>query len=451
MADTLDQIYMNTSLGGTEFDSDGEHTLLTTDANTSYVIKDMNVINTSSFTDTNLELNGFSVGSLSSNATGSLIIPPSSTLKIKTTDYPLKVYEQKTAMSINTNGTVVQKEYFDKSGNSVGTTQLGYTGNATTLNTQVRDIDLFTTGSNTYVVYVTTDGNSSHTVQQVLAQDYNQSASSTEVVSTSQSGESYHPYGIMDHETYGPIAVNLTNAGNLQYHTLGDTVATVTPSSWNSGSITNGSYDITSSSYPQAYIDHNYFWYFRNSSLATYLYAINMTTGNQLRFQMASLGMNGERPFAIAYRASDDRFIYYSHHNNSNWVYKIFKKTKTQIDAVTANTNYSPADSFIEEGERAHHNTPNITYVSSRELSYDKDGNIGVQDTQAHVRFQSPDGTYLGASSDLTDITFSDGQTHSSDSRVFFRRYKPMTSAAISSQGITSPSFGIQLLGIKNV
>jgi hypothetical protein len=451
MADTLEQIYMNTSLGATEFDSDGEHTLLTTDANTSYVIKDMNVQNTSSFIDTNLELNGFSVGSLTANATGSLIIPPSSTLKIKTTDYPLKVYEQKTAMSLNTNGTVIQKEYFNTSGVSVGTTQLGYTGNSATLNTQVRDIDLFTTGSNTYVVYVTTDGNSSHTVQQVLAQDYNQSASSTAVASTAQSGQSYHPYGIMDHETYGPIAVNLTDNGNLQYHTLGDTLTTVTPSSWNSGSITNGSYDITSSSYPQAYIDHNYFWYIRNNSLNIYLYAINMTTGVQLRFQMASNGMTGERPFAIAYRESDDKFIYYSHHNNSNWAYKIFNKTKTQIDAVTANTNYNAADSFSEENTRAHQNTPNIAYVTSRELSYDKNGNIGVQDTNAHVRFQSPDGTYLGASSDLEDITFSDGQTHSSDNRVFFRRYKPMTSAAISSQGITSPSFGIQLLGIKNV
>ena len=83
MADTLDQIYMNTSLGETEL-TDGEHTLVTTDANTSYVIKDMNLIGSFSSLDagSHLELNGFNVSDLTSNATGSLVVPPSSTLKI---------------------------------------------------------------------------------------------------------------------------------------------------------------------------------------------------------------------------------------------------------------------------------------------------------------------------------------------------------------------------------
>ena len=40
MADTLESIFQATSLGGTEL-NDGEHTLLTTNSTTSFVIKDM--------------------------------------------------------------------------------------------------------------------------------------------------------------------------------------------------------------------------------------------------------------------------------------------------------------------------------------------------------------------------------------------------------------------------
>ena len=80
MADTFTQIYSNTALGPTQMD-DGEETILTTNATTSYVVKDMNVQNTSALSGTYLELNGFNVGSVKDNATGSLVIPPNSTCK----------------------------------------------------------------------------------------------------------------------------------------------------------------------------------------------------------------------------------------------------------------------------------------------------------------------------------------------------------------------------------
>ena len=60
MADTLESIFLNTSIGGTEL-NDGEHTILTTNSTTSYVIKDMHVNATSGLANTHLELNGFNV------------------------------------------------------------------------------------------------------------------------------------------------------------------------------------------------------------------------------------------------------------------------------------------------------------------------------------------------------------------------------------------------------
>jgi len=448
MADTLEQIYRNTSLGETEL-NDGEHTILTTDANTSYVIKDMNVINTSSFTDTNLELNGFNVGSLSANATGSLIIPPSSTLKIKTTDYPLKVYEKRTVMHTNQNSILVQKEFFDSSDNSTGTSKIGYTGNSTGLSTTTSEADLVEDGSNTYVAYTTTDGNSAQSVKQVLAQSHGQSAGETTLVSGN-----YIPFGLFDHPTYGHIAVSFVQNGsaNLRYENLGDSPNnSVTPSSWNNGSITNGSYDGTTSSYPKGYCDHGYFWYNRGNSYGGFLYAINMLTGVQIRF-WHNTSLIAERPFVVAYRPEDDKFIMYDHNNNSNFRVRVFKKTRTQIDAITANVGYTPTESFTSENQYAYVNTPSTGPAPAvRQLSYDKDGNMGFQDSAAHLRFHKPDGTYLGDNKSVEDITFIDGQTLSSDNKVFTQRYRRMTSQEVATQGIAAPSFGIQLLGIKNV
>ena len=51
MADTLESVYLNTSIGGTELD-DGEQTILTTDSTTRYVIKDMFVNNTTNLSNT---------------------------------------------------------------------------------------------------------------------------------------------------------------------------------------------------------------------------------------------------------------------------------------------------------------------------------------------------------------------------------------------------------------
>jgi len=449
MADTLEQIYRNTSLGATELD-DGEHTLLTTDANTSYVIKDMNVSGTSGFTDTHLDLNGFNVGSLTSNATGSLIIPPSSTLKIKTDDYPLKVYEKRTVMHTNQNSIVVQKEFFDSSENSVGTSKIGYTGSSTGLSTSVTNADLVEDGSNTYVVYTTTDGNSAQSVKQVLAQALYASAGETNVVSNN-----YTPYGLFDHPTYGHVAVSFVQNGSatLQYHTLGDApLSSVSPTSWNNGSITNGSYLGTQSSYPKAYCDHGYFWYTRGNSYGGELYAINMLTGVAIKFSMNNAFV-AERPFVIAYRPTDDKFILYHHNNNTNFAVKVFVKTRTQIDAITANTNYSVAESFVSEDQHAYVNTPTTSSPppGPRQLSYDKDGNMGFQDSSAHLRFHTPSGTYLGTNNDVEDITFIDGNTLSSDNKVFTQRYKLMTNQEVTRQGISPPTFGIQLLGIKNV
>lgn len=91
MADTLAEI-VNTTVTAANL-STGEHTLLTTDSNTSHVIKD--VYTSTPLTNLDLDLNGFTVADFTKNASGSLIVPPSSTLKLKSSQFPLDYQDER--------------------------------------------------------------------------------------------------------------------------------------------------------------------------------------------------------------------------------------------------------------------------------------------------------------------------------------------------------------------
>tara|TARA_R100001443_G_scaffold117148_1_gene140154 strand:+ start:6799 stop:8085 length:1287 start_codon:yes stop_codon:yes gene_type:complete len=89
MADTLAEIYRNT-LTSSSFDSNGEATIVTTNSSTSHVIKSIQV----SDTDTNVPINGtlkindFDIVALTGNSSGTEIIAPSSTVKVKSASIP---------------------------------------------------------------------------------------------------------------------------------------------------------------------------------------------------------------------------------------------------------------------------------------------------------------------------------------------------------------------------
>ena len=89
MADTLAEIYRNT-LTSSDFDSNGEATIVTTDSSTSHVIKNIQAVDT----DTNIPINGtlkindFDIVGLTANSSGSEVIAPSSTVKVKTSAIP---------------------------------------------------------------------------------------------------------------------------------------------------------------------------------------------------------------------------------------------------------------------------------------------------------------------------------------------------------------------------
>jgi hypothetical protein len=106
MADTLAEIYRNT-LAESDFDSNGEATIFTTNSSTSHVIKSVQAeeVNSSLLLSGTLEVNGFDLVALSANSSGTEIIAPSSTVKVKTNSIPFtylddRFYVQDTATNV---------------------------------------------------------------------------------------------------------------------------------------------------------------------------------------------------------------------------------------------------------------------------------------------------------------------------------------------------------------
>lgn len=90
MADILHDV-INKTFTKSDFNGSGEATAVTTDANTSYVIKDVYVEqgSTASSVAATAKINGLSIGVFDARLTGSEIIPPNSTMVLKSTTFPL--------------------------------------------------------------------------------------------------------------------------------------------------------------------------------------------------------------------------------------------------------------------------------------------------------------------------------------------------------------------------
>ena len=89
MADTLAEIYRDT-LTESDFNSSGEATIVTTDSSTSHVIKSIQAeeVGTELLVAGKLQVNGFDIVGLTANSSGTEIIAPSSTVKVKASNIP---------------------------------------------------------------------------------------------------------------------------------------------------------------------------------------------------------------------------------------------------------------------------------------------------------------------------------------------------------------------------
>lgn len=169
MADTLAEIHSST-LQESDFNSSGEATLVTTNSSTKHVIKDVHIEegDTNFKVEPYLNIGGFNTVQLTANVTGSEIVGPSSTVKLKTSTFPL-VYQDYNFIAQSSNSqyaAVVTPRVNGKEGfASSSATQnnaIGHTNFSSNTTSRALYLDL---GPNNYQMLIYSDMNSSTGLQ----------------------------------------------------------------------------------------------------------------------------------------------------------------------------------------------------------------------------------------------------------------------------------------------
>ena len=439
MADTLSEIYNSTTLGSTQMD-DGEETILTTNASTSYVVKDMNVQNTSALTGTYLELNGFNVGSVASNATGSLVIPPNSTLKIKSTNYPF---------------SFSAKEIYFIDQDSKGY----YKSTITTDNTSADPISLVEAGtdaanpmdqpSGTIAMrYVQPTGSADaffhsavHDNNSVQKIRYNRFGASNQ--DGQNAYQNYAAVGFHDVAGGGYLGI-ISNGDNFRSLPLSTIPTTTTLTTF--GNFNNS----PTSSYPRSVVFGGYVWWLRSQSYLTTMYAINIATGHGIT--MAGLSSessagSSNRSFGVSLDPTTDKFYIWRPNSNATMQVIETNDTKAVLDAKTS--DYSAPTTVVTSRNNLPANL-HQTYMSTTVLSPQRDGTIKYQVSGATYVCIDKNLNEVGDRASINSMTVNGTSGLSAQDKFYSESTRVGTSAEATSVGLSAPTFGLQLLGIKS-
>ena len=440
MADTLESVYLNTSIGATELD-DGEQTILTTDSTTRFVIKDMYVKDTSSLTNTHLELNGFNVSGITSNATGSLIIPPNSTLKIKTTDYPFSFFKSREWAV--TSGDFGYKETFtNQNGTTQGTPFEYYYSGALGYYHDITDV-MKTRQNNTttdFLHYTTNDNNSQQSYYYINTST-NSSAQNDFV--------NYSPFGLFNGKAYSFRANS-----NMDEIDLAANPTSGSMSASNFGGQRSNSYSPHStSSYPRGHAAHGFFFYVPSSGYND-LYAVNLENGCFHKFETGTQqtwtvsSNNGQFVVSID-EANDKMYLYANKGNNTDkiqWVFDNFSSIKALDNTTNPNVhNYSSVTSNSSHTSTGgNHSGSNM---SMRTMGYDTSGGFYYKNSSHELVHVDKNFNVVGTNVSSLSVGT---QNITNPSYGFVKREEKLTASQASAASLVAPTFGLQLLGIKS-
>lgn len=432
MADTLDQIYMNTSIGATELD-DGEHTLLTTNANTSYVIKDMFLSNRSILaSDTHLELNGFNVSGATVNATGSLIIPPNSTLKLKSSTYPIS-YVQDEIMAM-----VSGRPYYEKvvrqatqtTAQGTTTTEVAATNTFTSSPANAMKVNYNVADSGSAYFYMEThDNNSAQGV-------YRMQPAGTQAESIYQNYVANGTGRMINGDFIG-----YTNSASNFYKVDLDASP---QTGFTSSLFQSGVNPYPTSSYPRHFFALDHVWFIPSSGYDGSMYAISMNTGNVRSYSgMGSVTTSGNNFFCISADDVNDK-IYIWRANSNEFRVTTITESKTSFLANQSQSGARPSTTVALTSIPQNINTSNPTRAR---LSPVPGGGIRYRGTDN--KFYTIDISGAETESSFAYDTVSiGGAIRSVD--YYDRTTRTMTASEVTAAGVTVPTFGLQLLGIKS-
>ena len=322
MADSIVEI-LNTSITSTELPtSSSSHTILTTDANTSYVIKDVQA--NAYVTGLTAKINNFAVGDWSQTRTGSEVVDVNSTISVSCENFPVEV-QQIRASAFDVQSFTGFDETYGIVNNELAVSNIATMPPVVNPNT----------GDNT--AYVNTMFSVNNITYQISLQN-----NSTRILYKWETPNSRTNLGTTN---YGLLclaedqdAIFYRSSASLRKLTLSTgAVTTINPSVWSLP-------DATSTYERSAYCNG---WLFElpSNSAQTYVYAFNSATGIYIKFEgLRDMGGYGVgTSLFVSYNESTDEFYVYRTEDgtSSDLSQDILPLTKTQMDANTSNTTNS--------------------------------------------------------------------------------------------------------------
>ena len=324
MADSVVEI-VNTTLTSTELpDSDTLYTLLTTDANTSYVIKDVQI--SSLIPELNLQayINDFNVGSWGETLTGSEVVDVSSTVKVKSSDFPVELNHITYGVYTTTGSDRYKNGSFSTINGVLGldkTNSYFLAGAITGSNSNYRN-GFITSGDKIYQIYM--DNNTNQDIRYW----------------TSESDTSPTQLTLI---TYSPVWL-ATELDAIYYSGASGRLDKITLSTGVQSTVASGVVQSTSSYMRSAY-SNEWLWYMRSNADTTRVLAIRASDG--IYFEFTNLqtmsGYSAGTKLAVSYDESSDKFyVYRTQDAAGGRLYQdICPITKTTMDAATSNTTNS--------------------------------------------------------------------------------------------------------------
>jgi hypothetical protein len=310
MADTVEEVY-NQTIGNTTF-SGGPATVLTTDANTRYVIRDIDIERSTALVDAGefnmtAKINDVQVVDLTNGSvTGTAIIGPSSNLKLASTAYPFASSSYKNikftyprVANLTSPGWVSSTEYEILSVTNLSDEDTGSEATAISpaLNASPGNRLLYADAN--AVLWVQEDGNN----PTVLYRRPTGTSTNTIINSTTYSPKAY--------DNYQKIYWTETSFQALKIYDIPtDTITTI--------SITGPGAPFTQSSHPKGYFC-NGFYFFNSSTSANEIRAVNVSNGVSYNIQFpSSITVQQDNRFSVGYVASEDKFYFNHIYTSSN-------------------------------------------------------------------------------------------------------------------------------------
>ena len=488
MANSVGRIY-NATLGDSQLQSDGEHTLFTTNSSTTQILKEIRFDLGAGvqLTDAYIEVNGHNVASISaSGATlaGEIIVPPNSTVKIKApSTYPVAFFkEYEMTVSDSPHYLYVNTQVRDQTSGTVTTSLTQNKSNGATSSSNAQQyIDIVDargfarrvpgSGSSLYQPFywmsaIYHDSNSVQKINRHPGQDYGEGHSGSYPITIETGANGSYRGFAFDRDISRSMFTNPLSASNGGPEPVLNTIdqhsntfqvrgslnyGENSPQNFTKWNGVAGSSPATSqgnfspsltSSWPRAHCIGDWYFWIPHSGYGNNVYGVSLKTGQMFNFNgMSNWNTSGSTDFTVSIDTANDKLVFWRPTGATSIVRSTSSDTITALESATPGgvpgkgvTNHTVS---FAGGNYATNN------FGSCQLSDRMDGGFCYKNSGGDLVSCDYDGNALYSHSTFAGI---DNITPYQNG-LWKRTMGKMTAAEISSAGISQPTFEISVFG----